>query len=859
MTPEQLGHAIVHLTKSAADATLSYGLTGQLQLSRTGWLVLKVPNAIGHGAFQALNEPGVEMPLSESLGHYNAHISVMRPSEVEQLGGPDKIKERGKNFSFTLGPVRSVNPAGWEEMSKAWFISVRSPELMKLRKAYGLDKPKYPFHLTFAVKPVQRRKSASFIHFTSPRYLGTDSRKAPGFREKNANVRGVEIKESPIDGKGLFATRDYREGEVILPRMMTKMDGEFSLTRYEQSEESRFTNHADEANAEVVREEGDAVNLVAARDITKGEEITGNYDKTTSVLGPGFYFTYQGRNYNGESSADKDRDREDTPGRVTTTPDPPPRDQDFGAGPVGPDHIAPEDSDGGASDLRSGSGDTPDTVLTKTAVAHGRGPVAGGAATVADHGLVGVADHDQSGPGAGSGGPCVSLLGPCLHRPLVHRSGWRDPRDAGQSKTAGATVLQRAAGDSVRTGAGAVRDGRGDPGQPPHTLGGLLLKYADAMIPETPSAASSPLSQIAKAVGFKDPESENATEEAKLERAVQRNLREREARRIAAQRDELAETFEKVGAKNCPGCGNKFKKDEPYPDVKMCEVCERFGPPKLIKEGRSLAQDIATARRKTKTPASEAQAEAGNYPKGKVNMHGLTIAIETGKGQTRSGTDRNGKKWSITMKHDYGDIKRTTAADGDSVDVFIGRSPDTELVFVVDQSDGEGKFDEHKCMLGFNTEEEAREGYLANYQKGWDRILGITSLTVPQFKWWLKNGNLKKPCAKQKTVKVAGANWADRLDNLIARRGETGNESHYVNALNQVPFTWDQQRGVARGLLDHLGAVKSRGDRSIQEAANFERLQNAMNPNRSLGQLSSYMDGRRQPVVSNPIDQFIHG
>lgn len=34
----------------------------------------------------------------------------------------------------------------------------------------------------------------------------------------------------------------------------------------------------------------------------------------------------------------------------------------------------------------------------------------------------------------------------------------------------------------------------------------------------------------------------------------------------------------------CPGCGKKFKKDEPYPDVDMCEVCERFGPPKNLKE-----------------------------------------------------------------------------------------------------------------------------------------------------------------------------------------------------------------------------------------------------------------------------------
>jgi len=35
-----------------------------------------------------------------------------------------------------------------------------------------------------------------------------------------------------------------------------------------------------------------------------------------------------------------------------------------------------------------------------------------------------------------------------------------------------------------------------------------------------------------------------------------------------------------MATKNCPGCNKRFEKDEPYPDVSMCEVCERHGPPK---------------------------------------------------------------------------------------------------------------------------------------------------------------------------------------------------------------------------------------------------------------------------------------
>ena len=167
-------------------------------------------------------------------------------------------------------------------------------------------------------------------------------------------------------------------------------------------------------------------------------------------------------------------------------------------------------------------------------------------------------------------------------------------------------------------------------------------------------------------------------------------------------------------------------------------------------------------------------------------MHGMQIALENPKGSTRSGTDPNGKSWSVKMKHDYGYIKRTIGKDGDHVDVFIGPDPDAELVYVVDQQDPSTKdFDEHKCMLGFTTEVNAREAYLSNYEDGWKGLKNITALTMPQFKWWLKRGTQKKPVAGAK-IKVA-------------------TDSFYLNAVNQPPMSWDAQQGVANNLLTHLG------------------------------------------------------
>ncbi|WP_421233859.1 LPD38 domain-containing protein [Aeromonas jandaei] len=159
-------------------------------------------------------------------------------------------------------------------------------------------------------------------------------------------------------------------------------------------------------------------------------------------------------------------------------------------------------------------------------------------------------------------------------------------------------------------------------------------------------------------------------------------------------------------------------------------------------------QQIEAARAEVAPEPTEAQKEAGNYKKGHLTLHGMDIALENPKGSTRSGIDSDGKAWQSTMAHDYGYIKRTTGADGDHVDVFIGDQPDSETVYVVDQVDPKtGKFDEHKVMMGFADEKAALDGYLANYEKGWKGLSAIKAMPVEEFKRWVKEGDTTKPIA----------------------------------------------------------------------------------------------------------------
>ncbi|WP_244464654.1 LPD38 domain-containing protein [Aeromonas piscicola] len=169
-------------------------------------------------------------------------------------------------------------------------------------------------------------------------------------------------------------------------------------------------------------------------------------------------------------------------------------------------------------------------------------------------------------------------------------------------------------------------------------------------------------------------------------------------------------------------------------------------------------QQIEAARVEVASEPTEAQKEAGNYKKGHLKLQGLDIALENIKGSIRSGTDKDGKRWQSTMAHDYGYIKRTLGADGDHVDVFIGDRPDSEAVFVVDQVDPKtGKFDEHKVMMGFADEPAARAGYLANYETGWKGLGAIKTMSVEEFKRWVKMGDTISPIADQPMSKPVKA------------------------------------------------------------------------------------------------------
>lgn len=159
------------------------------------------------------------------------------------------------------------------------------------------------------------------------------------------------------------------------------------------------------------------------------------------------------------------------------------------------------------------------------------------------------------------------------------------------------------------------------------------------------------------------------------------------------------------------------------------------------------------------TNPTEAQKKAGNYKMGHLRLDGYNITIENPKGSVRRGTDSKGNEWENTLNNDYGYIRGTEGVDGDHIDVYLSDNPAEGNVFVIDQVNPETReFDEHKVMYGFNSMDEAREAYLANFSEGWNGLGTITEVTKDEFRKWIDSSHRKtKPFSEYKSVKAEGA------------------------------------------------------------------------------------------------------
>lgn len=210
----------------------------------------------------------------------------------------------------------------------------------------------------------------------------------------------------------------------------------------------------------------------------------------------------------------------------------------------------------------------------------------------------------------------------------------------------------------------------------------------------------------------------------------------------------------------------------------------------------SLANAVAVAEKETDTTPAEKQKEAGNYKKGHVQVGTFNITIENPKGSVRSGIDTEGNKWETIMQNTYGYIRGTEGVDGDHIDVFLSDDIDGwngRRVFVVDQYNEDGSFDEHKVMLGFNETDDAEAAYFANYDSDWanNHKTVVTAVNLEDFKKWIDSSHRKtKAFAEYKSVKSveeqSSSTQVDRLSEIKSRIEELHKEQEAAHGQSDI-------------------------------------------------------------------------
>ncbi len=200
-----------------------------------------------------------------------------------------------------------------------------------------------------------------------------------------------------------------------------------------------------------------------------------------------------------------------------------------------------------------------------------------------------------------------------------------------------------------------------------------------------------------------------------------------------------------------------FVVDEAGREVQAPEVAERAAAlteqlELPVGEVTAAAQEAATSPTNDLV-VTRKQLEAGTYKKGRLTPNqtaipGVNVAIESPAGSVRTGVD-----WTQDMYDHYGYISRTESAEGpdEQLDVFVNpeimeQSYDT--VFVVDQVNDDGSFDEHKVMMGYQNQMEAVRAYKRNNPRG-RKVGTITPMSKIEFRGWLETGDQTSPVAEQ--------------------------------------------------------------------------------------------------------------
>lgn len=127
-------------------------IKGRLMQTEDGFLYIDLPDELLEAFTAMIDDPKAKKPPyhTKKMNNVGAHVSVAYKDEMEDK----EVKELGDEFYCGIKGFVSLDPEGWNEMDRVWFLELDAPELEDLRKSYGLSKKLngHEFHATVCVK-----------------------------------------------------------------------------------------------------------------------------------------------------------------------------------------------------------------------------------------------------------------------------------------------------------------------------------------------------------------------------------------------------------------------------------------------------------------------------------------------------------------------------------------------------------------------------------------------------------------------------------------------------------------------------------------------------------------------------------
>jgi hypothetical protein len=591
------------MLKTAGDAVPTINLSGRLELSSSGWLLLQVPNSLAMGLFAALDEPGVSLPLKD--GRLKAHISVMRPEEIATIpGGANAITERGKRFRFQLGAVKYVDPGTWEGVSRVWYVTATSPELRKLRASYGLTpQPKgdWDFHITFAIRKTNVLRNNETTKAAEELSLLAQEQPAPLDLLKQLWTPGYSLKAA----KAKSLLKDLQD---IVDEYQPSDPG-YGYVWYNPSTGKVHGVVGDGDEVEAASEFHARLDRLAGCDnVTVESEYT---PREYREHGSGWVCLRRNRKPKTAGVLDEEL----TPELVKQL-------YDSGHG----SHVF---SCGHKSRCRCPHGSDPRLVHTHETPCY--------------------RCSEEQKP------KTAAIYTEKLLRLKARRQ--EDPRLLAEKKVTPAIKSKRVHEEEVTT----CPHCQCEIGEKGYYTDEDGYEYHRGCVDKGPigrlhGVDRGEFKMLWRSQNELHSESELSGSAAGAEAAADSG--------VDAAGPEAGESDHADCGRGPAACGEEL--------ADQSEQCCSGHAAEPHKQA-GVAEDIAAAEKDCEEPASEEQARAGNYRHGHVRLHGLDVTLETAKGMTRRGTDKDGKPWSITMKHSYGYVRRTKSeADEDHFDVFLG-------------------------------------------------------------------------------------------------------------------------------------------------------------------------------------------